>query len=118
MPQDLWQHRRIYSSEMVASVGEDNCVWGNFREGVNIRMGPQFFSYLFALVSCFLVGTGQLFVQNRKKTTQRWINQIARNGPRVLRTLSVMDIGKCEEITPQMCQILADFPLSRTYLPF
>lgn len=64
------------------------------------------------------MGTGQLFVQNRKKTTQRWINQIARNGHRVLRILSVMDAGKCEEIIPQMCQILANFLLSRTFLPF
>ena len=29
-----------------------------------------------------------------------------------------MDAGKCEEIIPQMCQILANFLLSRTFLPF
>lgn len=74
----------------------DSQCWGG-------QLLGETFSLLFA---CFLVGTGQLFVQNRKKTTRRWINQIARNGHRVLRILSVTDTGKCEEIIPQMFQIL------------
>lgn len=86
---------------------------GNFREGVNFLMSLLWPSYLFALVLCFLVAIRQLFVQKREKTTQRSIHQIAWNRPSMLRTVSVMAIGRYEEIISPICQKLANFTSSR-----
>ena len=68
------------------------CIGANFREEATIGMG-----LLWLLISLFWVHTswcvGQLFASNKKKTTQRWINQITRDGCRV-----IMALGRCEEI--------------------